>query len=85
MAMKIGGENRPDWIQARHWDAFAEKSGVNPRFVKGRVAELATAITGASEKLLHELAATPDETVTLEKICAEIAKRGKRLSGMSLR
>ena len=85
MAMKIGGENRPDWIHARHWDAFAEESRVTPRFVKGRVAELATAITGASEKLLHELAATPDETVTLEKICAEIAKRGKRLSGMSLR
>ena len=85
MAMKIGGENRPDWIQARHWDAFAEKSGANPRFVKGRVAELSTTITTASGKLLHELAATPDETVTLEKICAEIAKRGKRLSGMNLR
>ncbi len=85
MAMKIGGENRPDWIQARHWDAFAEKTGANPRFVRRRLAELATTITGASEKLLHELAATPDETVTLEKICAEIAKRGKRLSGMSLR
>lgn len=80
MAMKIGGENRPYWIQERHWDAFAEKSGANPRFVKGRLKELSATIVAASENLLHELKATPDEIAMLGKICAEIAKRAKRLS-----
>lgn len=25
LAMKIGGENRPEWIMERHWNRFAEE------------------------------------------------------------
>ena len=80
MAMKIGGENRPDWIQERHWNAFAQSSGANPRLVRARMTQLSTTIAGAAGKLLRELAATQNETMMLEKICGGIEKRAKRLS-----
>ncbi len=28
-AMKIGGENRPEWIMKRHWKKFAEEIKIN--------------------------------------------------------
>ncbi|MGH8746632.1 MAG: type II toxin-antitoxin system HipA family toxin, partial [Burkholderiales bacterium] len=50
LALRIGGENRPDWIQARHWESFAEVSGANPRIVRQRIAELAESILPAARQ-----------------------------------
>lgn len=80
LAMKIGGENRPDWIRERHWKAFAEISGANPRFVRLRMRHLSGSISEAAGKLVPELAATHDEATFLEKIRAGIGERAKRLS-----
>ena len=41
LALRIGSENRPEWILKRHWDDFAKISGANPRIVWGRLAEMA--------------------------------------------
>ncbi len=32
-AMKIGGENRPQWIKKRHWERCAENIQVKPAFI----------------------------------------------------
>ncbi|MFI0400457.1 MAG: HipA domain-containing protein [Thiolinea sp.] len=32
MAMPIGGEYRPAWVQQRHWQRFAEESNINLAF-----------------------------------------------------
>ncbi len=29
MAMAIGGEYRPEWVQHRHWQRFADEAGIN--------------------------------------------------------
>ena len=80
LAMKIGGENRPDWIKARHWNAFAKISGANPRIVQSRMATLSKNIASAARTLLPVVARTQDETATLDRICVEIEKRARQIS-----
>ncbi len=33
-AMKIGGENRPDWIQRRHWERLAAEVNFTNKYLK---------------------------------------------------
>ena len=33
-AFKVGGENRPGWIAARHWERFADEIGARPQLVQ---------------------------------------------------
>ena len=83
LAMKIGRENRPDWIQERHWKAFAEDSGANPRIVWRTMAELSAAMPGKARDLLAALEPANGERQLLEKICATIEKRAIRLQKLS--
>ena len=80
LALKVGGENRPEWIQQRHWGAFAGISGANPRIVWKTIAELSTAITQKSRELLADLNFENDEHDTLEKVCLLVEARASRLS-----
>ncbi len=81
LAMKIGGENRPDWIQERHWKAFAEASGANPRIVWQRMAELLAGMPGKARELLAVIEPEKGEREMLEKICRVVEKRAARLAG----
>lgn len=40
LAFKIGGENRPKWLMARHWQRFAEDIAVKPGFIDKLLAEM---------------------------------------------
>ena len=82
MAMKIGGEHRPEWIQERHWDAFAGISGASPRLIRARMKQLSTGIVDTARGLLAKLAASKEEASTLEKICAGIAGRARRIAAI---
>jgi serine/threonine-protein kinase HipA len=37
LAMKIGGENRPEWIMGRHWDRFAEEIKISKIVLRKRL------------------------------------------------
>ena len=39
MAMKIGGENRPEWIIERKWQAFAEEVDIKYRLIEKKLKE----------------------------------------------
>jgi serine/threonine-protein kinase HipA len=82
LALKIGDENRPDWIQERHWKAFAEASGANPRIVWKRMAELSATIPGKARGLLASLDLGKEEHEMLERICSIVDKRAARLAGL---
>ncbi len=45
MAMKIGGENRPEWIIERKWQTFADDVGINYRLVEKRLKELSGSLS----------------------------------------
>jgi serine/threonine-protein kinase HipA len=81
LALKIGGENRPEWIQERHWKAFANVSGANPRIVWQRMAGLSATVPPKARELLAALRPEKDESEMLEKICSAVEKRASRLAG----
>ena len=81
LALRIGGESRPDWIRERHWEAFSEVSGVNPRIVWKRIAELSDAITEAQRSVLADLALDEAERDLLDGIHALIERRAGKLAG----
>lgn len=83
LALKIGGEDRPDWIRERHWKAFAEASGANPRIVWRRMAELSVTIPGKTREVLAALDPSNEEREMLERICSTVEKRAARLAGFS--
>jgi serine/threonine-protein kinase HipA len=41
MAMRIGGEDRPAWVRAKHWEQFADEVGVNATLLRRRAASMA--------------------------------------------
>lgn len=81
LALKIGGENRPEWIQERHWEAFSELSGVNPRIVWKRIAELSKTIMVENRSILTELTLDKADQELLDRIRELIEKRAGRLVG----
>jgi serine/threonine-protein kinase HipA len=80
LALKVGGENRPEWMQERHWEAFAGISGANPRIVWKIMAELSTAITQKARELIADLDLENDERDMLEKVCSLVEARATRLT-----
>ncbi|MGH9720701.1 MAG: type II toxin-antitoxin system HipA family toxin [Bryobacteraceae bacterium] len=79
LALKIGGEDRPDWIQERHWKAFAEVSGANPRIVWSKIAELSAVMPGKARKVLDSLELENQQAEMLGRICSVVEKRAARL------
>jgi serine/threonine-protein kinase HipA len=79
LALKIGGENRPDWIQKRHWEGLAEISGANPRIVWQRIADIAESIPATSAKIALALGLEKNEATQTGKIIEVIAARAKHL------
>ena len=49
--MKIGGENRIQWIRNRHWERMAKSVGIGAKFVLQNVKKMAKRIVGAAEEV----------------------------------
>ena len=80
LALKIGSENRPEWIQKRHWDGLAEISDTNPRIVWHQIEKLASTIEDEARDTAGALGLEKDESKVIEKILAVIADRAARLA-----
>jgi len=79
LALKIGGENRPDWIQKRHWDGLAEISDTNPRIVWLQIEKLASVIADRARDTAGALGLEKDESAVIEKILTVIRARAEQL------
>ena len=53
-AMKIGGENRPDWLQLRHWERLADELSLKKRFVLDMIQRMTGTIIIEAEKLAED-------------------------------
>ena len=80
LALKIGDENRPDWIQKRHWGRLADISGANPRIVWSRITELGEAVPLKAKELAPKLTLQENEFAMIEKLFDVLAARVKHLS-----
>jgi serine/threonine-protein kinase HipA len=54
LALRLGGERRPERLRRRHWEQLAEDLGVAPRAVLGELKQLLDGIEPAASKLAGE-------------------------------
>jgi hypothetical protein len=78
-AIRIGGENRPSWIQRRHWERFSEAIAIKPRLVLNTLQNMTTAIMPVAEGLAEEFQKTYGTSTIIEKILAVIRKRAETI------
>lgn len=85
LALKVGGENRPEWIQLRHWEEFASVTGANPRIVWKRLQELANSLPKTSREVAEVLELEAAEHALIERICTTVEARARALQDIILR
>jgi len=70
LAMKIGGENRLEWVMKRHWERLADVAGVKPKAIFAICEELIESVPSSSEELAHEFSREYGGEETIAKIQA---------------
>lgn len=79
MAMAVGGEYRPDYVEVRHLERFLRDAGLGAAPSKRRIAALATAAPAAAAEVRVELAAESWDHPILDEIEQIIERRRARL------
>ena len=78
LAMRIGGENRINWIQRRHWERFSVEVGIKPLWVERTVAEIALRLPLLADSVAKEFMETYGPSEVVEKVVRIIHKAGSR-------
>lgn len=78
LAMRIGSEYRVAAIAARHWDALAERSGLDPGAVKARIDELARRLPDAFRRAASEPDVAALGSALPQRLAELIAEQAKR-------
>lgn len=79
LAMRIGREDRPDWIFKRHWARLAEDAAVAPKAVMEICFELAESLPARALKLSDDFIARYGAKATIKAITTYSASMAKRL------
>lgn len=79
-ALKIGGENRPQWIKKRHWDNLAKVSGANPRILWRQMKILANAVPDAARNLVMQIHWEGNERAFADRIMQTLTSRVAQLN-----
>ncbi len=80
MAMKIGGEDRPDWITAQRWEQFAQETGIKFKLVMKRCIEMADALTRVSVEFASVFQQQMGENDQIKKIVKLIEQRKRKFN-----
>ncbi|MBW6511960.1 MAG: type II toxin-antitoxin system HipA family toxin [Desulfuromonadaceae bacterium] len=78
MAMRLGGERRPDRLRRKHWERLAEELGVSPRAVFGELEILTQTIEKTSEALAVDFNDRYSCGDTMNRILEIIRRRSGR-------
>jgi hypothetical protein len=75
--MRVGGENRPSWMQRKHWERFGESVEIKTSLVLKTLQDMSSSIMPAAQVLSIEFNKTHGTGAIIEKILAVIEKRAK--------
>ncbi len=75
LAMKVGGENRIDWLQERHWQRFSSDINVKPKLVFERIKRMKKMINVESVETVKNF----DDSSIINKITEHIVNVTKSL------
>jgi len=78
LAMKIGGENRPEWIMKRHWIRFAEEIETSPAVLQKRLSDFCTKLVNVIDVIYENFIDKYERNSLLENIILAIKKRAYR-------
>lgn len=79
LAMKIGGEDRPKWIQEGHWEKFAGEVGIAYKLVKSTLHESAEKLLIEQERVQKEFVQDGELPKVLVKIVQGVKTRCEKL------
>jgi len=79
MAMSIGGEYRPDYVQPRHLNQLLEQAGLGPAAARRRIRALAEAAPSAAQQARASLAEEGWDAPVLIRIVEIVEKRASRM------
>lgn len=79
LAMKIGGEARPEWIQARHWQRFADSCGLTWRLVRDRLRVATDRLPRLAPEVRNKLVSEAGGSPILDQVEATIRERSARV------
>jgi serine/threonine-protein kinase HipA len=79
MAMSIGGEYRPDYVQPRHLNQFLEQAGLGPAAARRRIRNLADSAPAAAHQAHTALAEEGWNVPVLARIVENVEKRASRM------
>jgi serine/threonine-protein kinase HipA len=74
LAMRIGGENRPTWIQPRHWERFSADVGIKAGLIRRIVDEMSEKVVPAADSLAQDFTSAYGVTRIVGKIVRLIKK-----------
>ena len=78
LAMKIGGENRPEWIMERHWERFAEGIKIRHPILKKKLLDFCLKVTRKIDSTYAEFINKYQQNRMIEDIIAAIKRRSSR-------
>ncbi len=79
MAMSIGGEYRPDYVQPRHLDRLLDEAGLGPAAARRRIRALAAAAPAAAREARAQLASEGWDAPVLARVVETVERRAARL------
>lgn len=80
VAMKIGGEYRPEWISVRHWERFANDIGVNTKIIHQNLKKMSEKITVEVDALKENFSKQCGENDGVRQVCRLIHSRVEKVS-----
>jgi len=80
LAMRIGGEDRPDWIIARSWQQFAQEVGMGFKLVEQTLTKMSAGILEEARDLANDLARNAEESNFYAGIMEVIEQRVKKIN-----
>jgi len=78
-AMKIGGEYRPDWIAARHWERLAEEIGVKTKMLYQTIRKMSEKIVVEAETLKETFVKEYGENDGVNEVLKLIHRRAEKV------
>ncbi len=75
LAMRIGGEDRPDWIIARRWQQLAEEIGMGLRIIEQTAQKMSRTISVKAQALAEHMSQTKEITEFYQRILGVIEQR----------
>lgn len=80
LAMRIGGEDRPQWIIERRWEQFAKDIGIGYKLVRQTLLDMSERIVAEAKSQQMEFTAQHGECEIIDRIIGVIEQRARKVT-----